>query len=110
MQKMEVACVQTRSYLIKDLTVLVCCHCHCVLSLGCSTHRRVGDTPRSYETLHLVCRYLLPFPKRQPKLQSHSEHESVQPRGLARCELKSSSSLKEKNKKKPRCPRLRCNL
>lgn len=77
MQKMEVACVQTRSYLIKDLTVLVCCHCHCVSSLGCSTHRRVGDTPRSHETLHLVCRSPPPLPKRQPKLQSHSEHESV---------------------------------
>lgn len=77
MQKMEVACLQTLSHLMKDLTVLVCCHRHSVSSLCCSTHRRAGDTPRSYETLHLVCCYLLPFLKRQPKLQSQSEHESV---------------------------------
>lgn len=76
MQKMQVACLQTLSHLMKDLTVLVCCHRHSMSSLRCSTRRRAGDTPRSYKTLHLVCRNLLPFLKRQPKLQSQSEHES----------------------------------
>lgn len=44
-RKWNVAHVYPHDDLMKDLTVLVYCHCHCVLSLGRSTHRRARYPP-----------------------------------------------------------------